>query len=173
MKKKLQLLIFVLLFIFPSIAFSQFRVSAELRPRFEMDNGALKPRPDSVNTGYYATQRTRLNFDFAKEKYQMRLSIQDVRFWGSGDIYSSTGVWGSSAGLDVKEAWFRLNIGSYSHITIGRQELKLDDQRLIATRNWNQFGASYDAISFGFKKNDWIMDLMVSYNTNTIFCEHF
>lgn len=167
MKKNLRLLFFISLFVIPSIAFSQFKVSAELRPRFEMDNGALKPRPDSVNTGYYATQRTRLKFDFVKEKYQMRLTIQDVRFWGSGDIYSSTGVWGSTSGLDIQEAWFRLNIGEYSHLTIGRQVLKLDDQRLIATRNWNQFGLAYDAIAYGFQKNKWTLDLVVSYNNST------
>jgi len=167
MNKHLVFVFFLALFMMPFTSFSQFTISAELRPRFEMDNGAMRPIPDSLDTRYFVTQRTRLIFDFNKEKYQFRLSLQDVRFWGNGDIYSSTGVWGSTGGVDIQEAWFRLKIGEYSNITIGRQMLKLDEQRLMATRNWNQFGISYDAVSFVFAKNDWILNAAVSYNTNT------
>lgn len=168
MYKKLRLLVFTFILLIPAFSYAQFKVSAELRPRFEINNGALAPRPDSVSTDFFVTQRTRLKFDFNKEKYQMRLSIQDVRFWGSGDIYSSTGVFSSSTGIDIHEAWLRLKLGNYSNITIGRQVLKLDDQRLIATRNWNQFGIAYDAISFGFAKNNWFLSAAVSYNNNVL-----
>jgi hypothetical protein len=132
-----------------------------------MDNGALRPRPDSVDALYFVSQRTRLKFDFAKEKYQLRLSIQDIRFWGSGDVYSSTGVFGYTSGLDIQEAWFRLNLCEYSSLTIGRQVLKLDDQRLIAGRNWNQYGISYDALNYTLAKNKWTFNAVISYNTNT------
>lgn len=167
MKNQIRLLVLLAMLFIPAIAFSQFTVSAELRPRFEMDNGTLRPIPDSMDTRYYVTQRTRLIFDFNKEKYQFRLSLQDVRFWGNGDIYSSTGVWGSTGGVDIHEAWFRLRFGGHSTLTIGRQVLKLDDQRLIAGRNWNQFGLAYDAISYTFIKNDWVLNAALSYNTNT------
>jgi len=167
MNKHYTILLFLALFILPAVSYSQFTISAELRPRAEMDNGTLRPIPDSLNTRYYITQRTRLNFDFNKEKYQLRLSLQDVRFWGNGDIYSATGVWGSTGGLDIKEAWFRLNFDKNASLTIGRQELVLDDQRLIAGRNWNQYGISYDAVSFLFSRNNWFLSAAVSYNTNT------
>lgn len=166
MKKHVQWIILASLMLMPAIAFSQFTVSAELRPRFEMDNGAIRPMPDTLNTAYYVTQRTRLKFDFAREKYQMRLSIQDVRFWGDGDIYSSTGLFASSAGLDIQEAWFRLKLCEYSRLTIGRQVLKIDDQRLIAGRNWNQFGMAYDALAYTYDRNDWALNTAFSYNTN-------
>ena len=166
MKNICKICLLAILFLLPLAALSQFSVSAELRPRFEIDNGALRPMPDSMSTDYFVIQRTRLKFDFNKEKYQMRLSIQDVRFWGSGDIYSSTGVWGSSAGLDIQEAWFRLRFGGHSELTFGRQVVFLDGQRLIAHRNWNQFGLSYDAIHYGYKRDKWTFNIMVSYNTN-------
>ena len=167
MKKLFYLFLWLAIFLFPALAYAQFNISAELRPRFEMDNGALKPRPDSVETLYFVSQRTRLKFDFAKEKYQLRLSIQDVRFWGSGNIYSSTGVFSYTDGLDIQEAWFRLYLCEYSSLTIGRQVLKMDDQRLIAGRNWNQFGISYDALNYTFAKNKWTLNAVISYNTNT------
>jgi hypothetical protein len=164
MKRFTAISVLSLLMALPLVSWSQFRVSAELRPRFEMNMGAGSPLPDSLNTQYYVTQRTRLNFDFTREKYQLRLSLQDVRLWGDGDIYSATGVFGSNNGVDIKEAWFRLNIGRHSALKIGRQELKLDDQRLIAGRNWNQFGISYDALVYQFGKNDWDINLALSYN---------
>ncbi len=167
MKKHLRLIALMAILFIPSFAFSQFRISAELRPRLEMDNGALRPIPDSLDTRYYVTQRTRLRFDLTKEKYEMRLSIQDVRFWGSGDIYSSTGVWGSTGGVDIQEAWFRLKLGGHSALTIGRQVLILDEQRLIAGRNWNQYGLAYDALAYTFKQNNWILSVALSYNNNT------
>lgn len=167
MKIILRLSAFFVLILLPVVILAQFKISAELRPRFEIDNGTIKPKADTLSTFYYATQRTRLSFDFVKEKYQLRLTIQDVRFWGTGDIYSSTGVFGSTGGLDIQEAWFMLKFCGNSTLTIGRQVLKLDDQRLVATRNWNQWGVSYDAISYNFSKNKWILNAAVSYNTNS------
>ena len=166
MKTQIRILALLTMLFIPAMAFSQFTVSAELRPRFEMDNGTLRPIPDSLESRFFVTQRTRLKFDLNKKKYQMRLSIQDVRFWGSGNIYSSTGVWGSTSGVDLQEAWFRLKIGGHSALTIGRQVLKLDDQRLIAGRNWNQYGLAYDALLYTFIKNDWVLSVALSYNTN-------
>lgn len=168
MKRSLRLLVLAALLLLPGLLMAQFTVSAELRPRAEMDNGAIKPIQDTMSTRYFVTQRTRLKFDFKKEKYQLRLTIQDVRFWGSGDIYSSTGVWGTTAGLDIQEAWLRLKLCEYSNLTIGRQLLKLDDQRLIAGRNWNQWGLAYDAIRYNMIRNEWNLNLVVSYNTNAM-----
>jgi hypothetical protein len=166
MKNLFHTITFISLIFLPGIAFSQFKISAELRPRFEMDNGTIRPRPDSVSTMYYVSQRTRIKFDLKREKYQLRLSLQDVRIWGDGDIYTSTGVLGSTGGVDIQEAWFRLKLGGHSQLTIGRQVLKLDGQRLIAGRNWNQFGLAYDALVYNLKKNGWDFALALSYNNN-------
>ena len=166
MKSYLSALFLLVIVIIPGMIMAQFSVSVELRPRLEMDNGAIRPRPDTISTAYFVSQRTRLIFNYQREKYEMRLAMQDVRFWGTGDIYSSTGVFGSSRGLDIQEAWFRLKLCENSNITIGRQVLKFDDQRLIATRNWNQWGIAYDALRYNYKKNDWDLNTVVSYNNN-------
>jgi len=166
MYKKL-LLFALFLFFGISQVFSQFSISAELRPRFELDNGTFKPLADTSTTLYYVSQRSRINFDFNKEKYQMHLSIQDVRLWGSEDIATPTGVFGSTNGLDIYEAWFKLRAGEKSEFTIGRQELILDDQRMVATRNWNQFGLTYDALLYNFKNKGWNLNVALSYN-NTL-----
>ncbi len=149
---------------FTNKAVAQFSISAELRPRFEMDNGTIKPLNDSISTFYFAITRSRIRFDFEKEKYQMRFSLQDVRVWGNGDVYTSTGMFASTSSLDIYEAWFRLKLGEKSNLTIGRQELKYDDQRLISWRNWSQYGLSYDAVVYSYKNKGWNLNAGVSYN---------
>ncbi|MDB4304047.1 alginate export family protein, partial [Desulfosarcina sp.] len=91
----------------------------------------------------------------------------DVRIWGSEDIATPTGVFGSTSGLDIYEAWFKLRVGEKSEFTIGRQAILLDDQRLVSGRNWNQYGLTYDALLYNFKTNGWNLNVAVSYN-NTL-----
>jgi hypothetical protein len=143
---------------------AQFSVSAQLRTRAEMDNGAGRPLADTANTFYYLTQRSRINLDYNSDKYQMRFSLQDVRVWGNGDIYTSTGIFSSTNSVDIYEAWFKIKFNKGADLTIGRQELKIDDQRLISWRNWNQFGLTYDAVVFNKKHNNWDVNVGLSYN---------
>jgi hypothetical protein len=149
----------------PLNTFGQFKISAEIRPRGEMDNGAVKPISDTSDTRYYISQRTRLSFDFQKSIFQLRITGQDIRVWGSGDIYTGTGVFGSTAGLDFHEAWLKINILKHTSLKIGRQELYYDNERLISKRNWNQFGIAYDALLISHNQKRWDLDLALSYNT--------
>ncbi len=159
-----KVLIIVALILAASYAQAQFSISAQLRTRAEMDRGIVKPIHDTMSTFYYVTQRTRLSFEYNQPKYQMRFTLQDVRVWGDGNVYSQTGLFAATNSLNVHEAWFKIRFGQYSDITIGRQELKYDDQRLIALRNWNQYGISYDAAVFNYLKNDFEINAGVSYN---------
>lgn len=161
--KKILLTIALNLIIFSAIH-AQFSISAQLRPRAEMDNGVGSPRSDTLSTLYYITQRSRINLDYNADKFQMRFSLQDVRVWGNSDIYSSTGIFSSTNSVDIYEAWFKIKFGTKSDLTIGRQELKYDDQRLIAWRNWNQYGLTYDAVVFNHKSDQWEANAGMSYN---------
>lgn len=142
----------------------QFNISSEIRPRGIIDNGAGSPLIDTINTRYFISQRTRLTFDFQKSKFQMRLTAQDIRVWGSANIYSGTGVFGNSSGLDFHEAWLKINIKKNASIKIGRQEFSYDNQRILSKRNWNQYGLSYDAVLFAIKYKEWAFDMALSYN---------
>ena len=95
--------------------YAQFKISGEFRTRGEINNG-LKNIPDSNDiTGLYVSQRTRIKFSYKNEKYETKISIQDVRAWGSENISSMTGVWGNSAGIDVHEAWVDLKLWNHSN----------------------------------------------------------
>ncbi|MFO8130205.1 MAG: alginate export family protein [Bacteroidales bacterium] len=147
-------------------AYAQFEVSAEIRPRGEFRRGYKMLLADSLKDRpvYIVTQRTRLNFQYTKTKIQARISIQDVRIWGDEELYSSTGIFGDDASLDVHEAWLKIKMFNNAHVTIGRQEWTYDDQRLLAGRNWNQHALAYDAVLMNITPGLWQIDVGLSWN---------
>jgi hypothetical protein len=159
------ILVFIQLLLIHFSVSGQLNISAEIRPRGEIDNGAVVPLIDTLNARYYVSQRTRLSFDFQKSIFQLRLTAQDVRIWGTGDIYTATGIFGSTSGLDFHEAWLKIKIAKNTIVKIGRQVLAYDNQRLISKRNWNQFGVAYDALLIKHSQHNWNFDLALSYNT--------
>lgn len=149
----------------------QFAIEVELRPRGECRYG-YKELPDSGDVpAYFVSQRSRLNVHYNSDKYTMKFSVQDVRVWGDESIYSSTGVIGDAASIDMHEAWVSFKTGSISAIKIGRQEigindqrLIINDQRLISKRNWNQHGVSYNAITYTLNHPAVKVDMALSLN---------
>ncbi|MDD2386531.1 MAG: alginate export family protein [Bacteroidales bacterium] len=145
--------------------FAQLKISAELRTRGEAIN-AYQYLPDTTTeTKFFVTQRTRIIANYKKDFYETQISIQDVRFWGGEDNFTKAGVWSNTNGLDIYEAWAKFNLNENHFLKIGRQELRYDDERLLSWRNWNQYGITYDAFVYGFRKKDWKLDLGLSYNS--------
>ena len=157
-------IILISIFSFYSILLhAQLKFDAELRPRAEVLHG-YKNLPDSASIpALFISQRSRIGASYKHEKYELRLSIQDVRVWGDESYYSSTGIYGDYSSLDLKEAWIKLLLTENLSIKMGRQQLKYGDQRLLAARNWNQNGMSYDAIVIGYN-NKFQLDAGFSYN---------
>jgi len=157
-----------LLIIITSISLkAQLNLNAEIRPRGEVRNGYKSMFSEDDNTAYFVSQRTRLGLSYNHEKYELKITGQDVRVWGDESIYSSTGVKGDAASLELYEAWFGLNIGQYSQIKVGRQEWKYDDQRLLANRNWGQSGMAYDGLVFKYNNKGFRADIGLSLNNDS------
>lgn len=140
-----------LIFLCLHSAQAQFEVKGEFRLRPEFSYGYKTPPDSGARPAFYTSQRTRLSSKFSKDKYTFGLAVQDVRVWGDEDLYSSTGIQGKKASLDLKEAWFRYTFTPVLSLTLGRQEWKYSDQHLLAARNWNQYGMSYDAILLSYQ----------------------
>lgn len=164
MNKTFYIFIYTIFIAFPALA--QFEVSAEFRPRFELNNGYVMVPTDTSDVTAYVTQRTRLNISYKQEKYSLYLSLQDVRNWGDENIATGTGAFLRSGSSGIHQAWMQFKAGENSHLKIGRQAFIYDDQRLLAGRNWNQYGQTYDAILFSTNKNKWTIDLAISYNND-------
>lgn len=157
MQKLVILSLFVLGFINTTLA-QNFTISSELRPRAEIREGYKSLLSDDDHFAAQVSQRTRLNFGYQKEILSMYISVQDIRLWG--DVAWKKDV----AGTFINEAWANLKLGETASVKFGHQELKYDNQRLIAVANWNQISARHDAAKFQFHKNGWNIDFVAAYN---------
>jgi len=165
MTKKLLFLSAILLLLNFSLM-AQFEISAELRPRFELNDGYVGVPTDMTEPTYFVSQRSRINLKFNQEKYRMFFSLKDVRVWGNDNIATGTGVFMNSGSTGVHQVWAEFDVFKNSRIRVGRQEFKYDDQRLLAWRNWNQYGLTYDALLYSYKRAGWQFDVALSYNND-------
>jgi hypothetical protein len=141
MKNKL-ILLSILLFAINWSSKAQFTVSAEYRVRGEANNGYRTLPTTSSETAFYVSQRTRLNLKYNSEKYTAFFSLQDVRVWGQADYAIKSGIQANSYSLDISQAWFDWKFAKSWKLRTGRQAWIYDDGRILASRNWNQYGLS-------------------------------
>ena len=147
-------------------SFAQFTLDGELRPRFEYRNG-YKSVADSNQTGAaFVQQRTRLNFGYKTEGYIFKLTLQDVRVWGSQPqlvgTYSKVNTSGSYFG--VHEAWGEALLSKAWSLKFGRQEIILDNHRIFGSVGWAQQARSHDAAILKYKKDKLKFQLAAAYN---------
>lgn len=142
-------------------------LSAELRPRVIVNDGYAAPRAKGDDTPVYITQRTRLNAFFRNDKFETFVSLQDVRLWGADDNYNNSGVYGDTKSLSLHQAWVKLKIAQPLSLKVGRQSFGYDDQRIIATRNWNDYQVTYDALLAEYKADKHRLHLVLSYNADS------
>ena len=140
MKKSI---LFALLVIISKASLAQFTVTGEVKPRFEYRNGFKTLRPESNFTPVsFVEQRTRLYFNYEKDKLRLHISLQDIRMWGNHDqIYktdpSLTNVYEGYAKYQATENWA---------FKIGRQMLSYDTQRFMGGLDWAMQARSHDAV---------------------------
>ncbi len=144
---------------------AQFKVDAQFRTRLEFRDGYQKlALPGSVPT-VFISQRTRLTFSYQTDKLRLKFTPQDVRLWGDEGIATATGVFGDTSSLDLFEGYTEIKLGNLGWISVGRQQLQYDSHRLFGSRNWSQFGLSYDAVVLKLNLFNWNVHLGGSWNT--------
>jgi len=122
------------------------KISAELRPRYELRHGYKTLFPDGADAANFISQRTRLNGFFANKTFKAYISLQDVRVWGDvnqlnqGDVY----------GFSVHEAWGQVKFAKFLHLKVGRMEIIYDDHRIFGSVGWAQQARSHDAAVLKF-----------------------
>lgn len=144
---------------------AQLSISAEYRNRFEIRDGYKAIVEAGMSPAVFISQRTRLSIQYENEFLKLKFTPQDVRLWGDEELATSTGLFGKQASLDLYEGYVQLKLIDQFWLSIGRQQLVYDNQRLLAARNWNQFGISYDAMVAKFYTNGWQFHLAGSWNT--------
>jgi len=151
------------MFFYPLI-FGQFLPEAELRPRAEYRYGYKQLALSDQDPIFIVSQRTRLGTRFKFNKIAAKIVVQDVRVWGDESQYSSSGVFGDNASIDLAEAWFSIRLNEHVDLMAGRQHWSFDDERLLAKRNWNQNGLYYDGLTVALQNRNWHVHVGLSYN---------
>lgn len=152
------LLIFIPISIFSQ---SEFQVNSVLRPRAEYRDGYKSLKNTGDKPAAFVSQRARLRFDFQNKLIQTRFTLFDYRVWGDQ-------VWKKDiASVGIHEVWAIIKLNENLNLKLGRQSIQYDNGRLISAVNWNQIGAAHDALKFGYKKNDFTIDIIGSWNQSS------
>ncbi len=121
-------------------AHAQFTLSGELRPRTEYSHGYKTLAADAQDASFFTSQRTRLNFDFTKDKLSTGLVLQDVRLWGSQPQLVSN----EDRATSIHQAWLEYSFTPAISLKAGRQELVYDNSRIFGNVGWAQQARSHD-----------------------------
>jgi hypothetical protein len=163
---KKALLLFALSVLIISQMNAQFTLKGEFRPRFEYRGGYGKILAEDEKPILFVSQRSRLSAYYQTGIYSFGFAVQDVMVWGDEDLYSSTGVFGSKASIDLNEAWLGIKPYDKGNIKIGRQYWAYEDERLLSTRAWNQSEIKYDAVLFQHAGAKLKLDAGLSWNND-------
>jgi hypothetical protein len=125
---------------------AQLSINANYRNRFEVRDGYGHLKNEIDVASAFMHQRTRIGFIYKSENLKLNITPQDVRIWGDETISTSTGVFGDKASLSMYEGFAEIKFGQDNWVSVGRQELKYDSERLFSIRNWNFYGIVYDAL---------------------------
>ena len=138
---------------------AQFTLSGELRPRTEYRRGYKMLPVKDQDAAIFTDQRTRLNAAYLTEGYKVKISLQDIRTWGSQPQLNTTD------GLtSVHEAWGEAFLHSKFSFKFGRQEIIYDDHRIFGNVGWAQQARSHDAGIFKYNDSTFTAHLGFAYN---------
>ncbi len=127
-------------------------LEGQVRPRLNFDTGRDFVDGDKHE---YVTQRSRLGVTLSDDRdLALVLRLQDVRAWGEEDNTTDY----DAAGIDLHEAYGRLKVGDLT-LRAGRQEIVLDNERLVGNLNWRQSARSFDGVRAGFAGEGWDADV--------------
>lgn len=125
-----------------------FTINGEIRPRAEFRDGYQTPLTTDQTPALVTLNRTRLKFDFESERINTRFTIQDSRIWGTSSHNSN------NIPLTIFEGWAQYMFTPELSITVGRQTLAFDYNRLFSASNWLNEGKAHDLALLKYKNAD-------------------
>ena len=123
----------------------EYNWSANLRFRARTDKASSIDWQETSAT--ITETRSRLGLDILGEYASAKFILQDSRYLGNSE--NNPGVTAVTASPFLHQAFFtfsnlKIPFFDYDFVKIGRFELALGNQRLIAKNNWNNIGRSFE-----------------------------
>lgn len=122
-------------------------VDLQIRARSEWRDGYKLAVAPGTEPNLLTVQRSRLTFHGSLNRFDYRFGAQDVRTFGgpSGQTQGTIGV---------SEAWWAWNATNGMRVTVGRQEIKFDDERVVGAVNWSNPGRFLDGVRWDRRRDD-------------------
>lgn len=144
---------------------NQLSISAQLRPRLEIRDGAFRPLLKNEKTAGLISERIRFGFDYSyKNTLEVKIVPQTVSIWGQANMVQ--GAENNGNRFALFEAWSKLKMDDNWSAKLGRQVISLDDERFFGELDWAQGGRAHDALSFQYQKNNINFRSFFAYNQN-------
>lgn len=160
--KKILILFIAMIAGIPAIA-QEFDISLQLRPRFEFRNGYKTLFDQGQDATSFVSQRSRVKLNFSNEKLKLKFSAQNIRVWGDIPTMTTT----DKNGIAVFEALGTYSVSPKFSLSLGRQVLSYDNQRIFGEVDWAQQGQSHDAVLLSWiPKENQRMDLGFALNSD-------
>ncbi len=129
-------------------AVSQFKLTAEIRPRSELRRGFATLSESNSDAAFFTSQRSRLIFDYTKEsKLRLFINVQDIRVWGD----SRQLVRDDGNRTSLHEGWAELFLTDKVSLKFGRQEISLNDHRIFGNVGWAQQARAHHAMLLKYR----------------------
>lgn len=135
--------------LFSVSVFAQFSLQGEIRPRAEYRHGFQSLIAEDEDAAMFVSQRSRLNFGYTVPEVTVFISLQDVRVWGEVAQLNR-----SDMNASIHEAWAQFPIFTNAMLKLGRQELILDNSRILGNVDWAQQARSHDMALLQWKPSD-------------------
>lgn len=122
--------------------------AGQVRDRLFLDSGRDFNDFSGPAHRRYVTQRARLSLQAQHNSgMTVKVTAQDVRIWGEeADPTAYVGK-----GVDFYEAYAGIPLGHELTVTLGRQGLSWDGERLMGKLDWAQRGRTFDALRLDHK----------------------
>ena len=117
------------------------RLLLQIRPRSEWRDGYNRLLQPGETATLYTDQRTRLTWEHKEKNWAFRLGFQGVREFGG--LNGADPAYGSAS---VAESWAAWKPTEKTKITIGRQIIAFDTERIVGAVEWSQTGRFLDGI---------------------------
>ena len=125
-----------------TVAQDNLRFSAQIRPRFILDNRDFNSTTDYNSFG---EMRTRVGIKFSPSSdITAFFQVQDSRVFGT-----EPGTISNTKNLDIHQAYFQVNnlFDLPVNLKAGRMEASYGTQRIMSKNNWNNIGRSFDGVT--------------------------
>lgn len=153
----------ILLLLLPAGLRAQFKITAEVRPRFELRDGFKRPLEQDGKAAFFIEQRTRLYLEYKTDQLELVLVPQDVRFWGNTDqVYKE-----DPSLTNLQQAWAAYRFDERHKVAMGRMELNYDNARILGDLSWAQQSRSHDLVKYEFRQETFSLHLGAAFNQDS------